>query len=118
MDSEYLSSDDSDTISNTLSIYKSNIFDDLSENDICEITINIMSEIDSYMQTEIVTLSSPNFYSTMNDVIANTIFEDWMNYGLCEEDEEDDLYEEIIDLVEQLVEFYLEFTFILGVHST
>jgi hypothetical protein len=113
MDSDYALSGDSDTnstISNTSSIYKSNIFDDLSEDDICEILDDILCQIDCYMKSEIVTLSSPNFYSTMTDIISNTIFEDWLNYELCHEDEQDDLYQEITDLVEQIVECYLEFT--------
>jgi hypothetical protein len=56
MDSDYLSNEstsDTDSISSTKTC-SLDCLNDLTENDICEITNNILEQIDSYMKTEII----------------------------------------------------------------
>jgi putative phage-type endonuclease len=80
------------------------LIEDIDEDDICEITIDILEQIDEYMNNEIVMLSNPTFYEDMMETIATTVFNDWRCYLICEED--DDIYQEIHDFVEQVHEIY------------
>jgi putative phage-type endonuclease len=114
MDSDYVPSNDSSSDINSVtssiaSIKFLDIFPDLSEDDIHEITENILEQIDSYMKTEIIQISSPNFYTNMVEIISDCVLEDWISLDLCEEEDYEELLEEINDFVEQLLEYYLEF---------
>jgi len=116
MDSDYAPFDDEDdtktisTKSSNCSLKNSTIFYDLTENDICDIYDDILEQIDQYMTEQIISISSPNFYNVMKENISTSILDEWINSDLCDEDEEDDIYDEISDLVEQLVDYYFEFT--------
>jgi putative phage-type endonuclease len=113
MDNDYVLSneDESDTNSSTSVELneKSLLFTELSEDDISNITIDLLEQIDSYMKSEIISISSPNFNSTMIEVISNNLFEEWISQELCNEDDEE-IYDEITEFVEQVVDYYFEFT--------
>jgi putative phage-type endonuclease len=111
MDSDYVPSSDSDTDSSLDSIKENeSIIDELSENDICDITEDIMELIESYIQTEIISFSSPNYYSNIIENITNIIYEDWITFNICDNFEDNEVFIELTEFVEQLVENYLCFS--------
>jgi putative phage-type endonuclease len=113
MDSNYiLSNEDESDTNSSISVQlneSSLLFTDLSEDDISNITIDVLEQIDSYMKSEIISISSPNFNSTMTEVISDSLFEEWISQELCDEDDEE-IYDEITEFVEQVVDYYFEFT--------
>ena len=115
MDSDYIPSSESDNDNSSIvsaissvSIQTS-ILEELTENDFCDIMEDTLEQIDTYMQTEIVSLSSPNFYSNMIECIVNTIYEDWIIFNICEDIDESEIYSELLEFVEQLLDNYLSF---------
>jgi putative phage-type endonuclease len=115
MDSDYIPSSESDNDNSSIvsaiscvSIQTS-ILEELTENDFCDIMEDTLEQIDTYMQTEIVSLSSPNFYSNMIECIVNTIYEDWIIFNICEDIYESEIYSELSEFVEQLLDNYLSF---------
>ena len=89
MDSDYVPSNDSSSDINSVtssnaSVKFLDIFPDLSEDDIHEITENILEQIDSYMKTEIIQISSPNFYTNMVEIISDCVLEEWISLDLCD----------------------------------
>jgi len=113
MDSNCIPSneDESDTNSNLSEQLneKSLLFTDLSEDDISNITSDLLEQIDSYMKSEIISISSPNFNSSMIEAISTNLFEEWISQKLCDEDDEE-IYDEITEFVEQIVDYYFDFT--------
>ena len=103
MDSEYLQDNESDieSVNSETTLF-------LSEDEICDISDDIMERIDNYIETEIISLSSPNFYKNMIEHISNSVFDDWSALNII--DDSDEYYEEITEFVEQLVELYLDFS--------
>ena len=103
MESEYLPSSECDTES--IDSICEGLIENLSEDEICDITIDVLEQIETYMTNEIISLSSPNFYKNMIDHISESVFESWLALELCEDTDED--YSEIIEFVEQQVESLL-----------
>jgi putative phage-type endonuclease len=106
-DSDYLeqSSVSNSTISDE-SITATNLLEDLSEEDILEITQNIYDKMVEYMEENIITISSPNFYNNMTQTISESVFNEWISLDICAED--DEYYEEIHDFVAQILDSYLD----------
>jgi hypothetical protein len=106
MESDY--SCDIDTDNSSILSQNSSCLEDLSEDEICDITEYIYDLIETYIENEIITISSPNFYSNMIDSISYLVYEEWIDFNICESSEEVVL--EITDFVEQLVDIYLNFS--------
>lgn len=118
MDSEFVASTDSDESSinsipisvrstrSRASTMTLSIIEDIDEDDLCEITQDVLEQIQNFMTSEIVSLSSPTFYADLVDTITYTLFNDWRNYSLCEDDE--DVYSEIYEFIEQLFDVYMD----------
>ena len=106
MESDYLPSSECDTES--IESINQGLIENLSEDEICDITADVLEQIESYMTNEIISLSSPNFYKNMIDHISESVIENWLALDLCEDTDED--YSEIIEFVEQQVDYYLDFT--------
>jgi len=107
MDSDYLPSSDNESEISNMSL-NSEAFDHLTEDDIVEITLDVFYLFESHMKNEIINISSPNFYSNIVDKIAGILFDEWINFQLISDDDED-FYEEIKDFVDQLLEVYMQF---------
>jgi putative phage-type endonuclease len=106
MESDYLPSSECDTES--IKSLSQGLIENLSEDEICDITADVLEQIESYMTNEIVSLSSPNFYKNMIDHVSDCVFENWLALELCEDTDDD--YNEIVEFVEQQVDYYLDFT--------
>ena len=106
MESDYSPSSECDTES--IESISQGLINNLSEDEICDITNDVLEQIETYMTNEIISLSSPNFYKNMIDHISDSVFENWLALELCEDADED--YSEIVELVEQQVDFYLDFS--------
>jgi len=78
------------------------------EDDIFEVMNMINHEIDDYYKERIVELISPLFYKNMIDYISQTTFITLLSVDLCYDDEDD--YEIVNELVEQMVDVYVEFS--------
>jgi putative phage-type endonuclease len=106
-DSDYIASSDINTETESTTSEEStpqSILGFLSEDEIAEITIQIYHELDEYQKENMLYISKPNFYSTMKITIAQSIYEDWLDYEICEEDD----FEDIIEFVNSVTEVYLE----------
>jgi putative phage-type endonuclease len=106
MDTEYSPLNNYDTDSTESFQYE--LFKNLSEEEISDITSDVLEKIDSYMINEIISLSSPNFYKNMIDHVSESVFENWLALELCKDTDED--YTEIVEFVEKQVDFYLDFS--------
>jgi len=88
------------------------LLDDLSENDICDIIIDIYEQFGEFLKNNILMLSSPTFYKTMFETIGQVIYDEWVDadlYGDTTEEEDSELFEELVDFVEQVWEVYSDF---------
>jgi putative phage-type endonuclease len=65
--------------------------DDFSESEIMDIEENILESIHEYFETNLVTYSSPQFFKHLIQEIAVPMFEEWVNYGLCIDDDYDEI---------------------------
>ena len=108
MDTEYTPSHDSDNSSIDSSL--SFVLEEVSEDEICDISENIMGLIDEYTKSEMISLSSPNFYKNMIEHISDIVFDEWNEFGICDNDNESEDYYELSEYVETLVDVYLGFS--------
>ena len=88
-----------------LSVYQSkqnkiNITDD----DLPDIENDIYEMMNEYMITEIINMSSPNFYKDFIEGITDLIYDYWFDCGICDEDD----YDDIEEFIEQLTEIYFD----------
>ena len=77
---------------------------DLTDDDIIDIEEEIYEWLDEYLNGEILKLSSPNFYEEFADDVTNLIHDYWMDCGVCEDDD----YDVVQEMVDNLMEVYLE----------
>jgi putative phage-type endonuclease len=77
---------------------------DLTDDDIIDIEEEIYEYLDEYLNGEILKLSSPNFYEEFADDVTNVIHDYWMDCGVCEDDD----YDIVQEMVDNLMEVYLE----------
>jgi putative phage-type endonuclease len=107
-----------DSGSDNSSLYSSDddipfLLDDLSETDICDIIIDIYEQFGEFLKHNILSLSSPTFYKDMFETISHMLYEEWNDaslYGDMTEAEESEIFEELVDFVEQLWENYSDFS--------
>lgn len=106
-DLDFIVSEDEHSIciSDTTSDISSTIpfsLDDLTDDDITEVLIDIYEQMDNCFQDNILQISSPTFYSDICFDIADILYTEWEDAGLCEEDD----YDDIVELVESIMETY------------
>ena len=115
MDDDDYSLSSSDTNTDSMMTIDRNtpyLLDDLSENDICDIIIDIYDQFSDFLKINVLMISSPTFYKTMFETIGQVIYIEWIDadlYGDISEEEEGELFEELVDFVEQVWEVYSDF---------
>ena len=77
---------------------------ELSPTELLDIEEEMYDLMDEYMKQEIINISSPNFYKKFIKDITTEFYGYWLECGIC--DEED--YDDIEDIVEQLIEVYFD----------
>jgi len=65
---------------------------------------DVFETMEEYMKNEIITISSPNFYKKFIEDISIFYYEYWLDCGVCDEDD----YDEIEEIVQQLSEIYFD----------
>lgn len=75
-------------------------FDNLSEEEIADITTEIYELIEQYYETNILNMSSPKFYFEMNEYISTVLFEEWSEYDLYNQDDKDEISTFVEDIIE------------------
>jgi len=106
-DSDYLVSDadisigTSDTLSETYD-FDAFTLENITDEDVAETIMDVYEQIDELFNENLIQLSSPTFYSDICQDIAELLYEEWESAGLCEEDD----YDDIIELVEEVMETY------------
>ena len=106
-DSDYVVSDadisigPSDTLSDTSEIDMFTL-ENITDEDVAETIMDVYQQIDECFQGNLVQLSSPTFYSDICQDIAELLYQEWEPARLCEEDD----YDDILELVEEVMETY------------
>ena len=88
------------------------LLDELSETDICDIIIDIYEQFGEFLKYNVLSLSSPLFYKDMFETISQVLYDEWIDaslYGDITDAEESEMFEELVDFVEQIWEIYLNF---------
>uniref|UniRef100_A0A6C0D6K6 YqaJ viral recombinase domain-containing protein n=1 Tax=viral metagenome TaxID=1070528 RepID=A0A6C0D6K6_9ZZZZ len=80
------------------------LIDTFSESEIMDIEENILESIHEYFETNLVEYSSPNFFKNLKTDISEPLLEEWVNFGLCTDDDGD----EIEMMVQTQLEKYME----------
>ena len=108
MDEEYINETTSETTSETSSkeyVYKTHLNKpELVFNELSQIEEDIFETMEEYMINEILTMSSPNFYKKFTQDISLHYYDYWLDCGICNEDD----YEEIEEIVQNLSEIYFD----------
>jgi len=79
---------------------------ELEENDILDIETDIYENIEEYLRSEILNISSVQFYDDLIEDITNVFHDYWMDCGICNEED----YDEVATIVEHLLDVYLDFS--------
>jgi len=79
---------------------------DLNENDMLDVEIDLYENIEEYLMNEIINISSPQFYDELIEDITNVFHDYWADCGICDEDD----YDEVTNIVENLLDVYLDFS--------
>jgi putative phage-type endonuclease len=79
---------------------------ELNEHDMLEIEIDVYENIEEYLINEIINISSPQFYDELIEDITNVFHDYWADCGICDEDD----YDEVTNIVENLLDVYLDFS--------
>jgi hypothetical protein len=87
------------------------ILQNISEDDISDIIIDIYEQISDFLKTNIILISSPNFYTYMFETISNILYEEWLEAGffIDNDDENNEDLLEIQEFVKQLWNVYIDF---------
>ena len=80
------------------------LLDAFSESEIMDIEENILESIHEYFETNLVTYSSPHFFKHLTQEICVPLFEEWVNYELCTDED----YDEIETMVTTQLKKYVE----------
>jgi len=78
----------------------------LTQDELNDITIDIYELFDSYLENNILQLSSPSFYDEMFYTIAYMVMEEWVDANLCGETK----LESVLELVKETFQTYQLFT--------
>jgi putative phage-type endonuclease len=80
----------------------------LENDDITELTIDIFDLLDEYHTTHILEISSPNYYKNAIENTANILINEWIDADICDDDDFDDVYDELTELIESVLEIFIE----------
>ena len=85
------------------SVEWTSIFDSMTEDDICNVEEQVKEYIDECLKQMMLQMSSPYFFNTLVQEVSQTVLEEWMDAGICQETSfEEHHYAEIVDMVERL----------------
>ena len=116
-DSEYIeeTETDPDSISLSNTEISSTVDESIDESlplendDIIELTIDIFDLLDEYHKNNLLEISSPKFYKNAIENAANIIINEWIDANICDdEDDFEDVYEELTELIESTLEIFQE----------
>lgn len=79
---------------------------DFTEADMLDIETDIYESIEEYLSGEVAHISSPHFYADLVEDVTNVFHDYWTDIGICDEDD----YEEVQTIVENLLDCYLDFS--------
>ena len=79
---------------------------EFTEDDVSYIFEDMYEEFDEYYRSNILKMSSPKYHKNMIDDITEIYFTEWLEYGICDEDD----YNEVQEFVEQVFEGYVIFS--------
>lgn len=79
------------------------LFDSFYDEDVFDIIQDINNQFDDYYENNIIKISSPKFYSDMFKSISETLWNEWENIEICEEED----FQQIVDFVEIQHEEYI-----------
>ena len=86
---------------------------DLSENNICDIIIDIYDQMSDFLKKNVLSLSSATFYRDMFYTIALVLYDEWLDAELygedADSDEEVENIGELVYFVEQVWDVYADF---------
>jgi putative phage-type endonuclease len=85
---------------------KPSLLDNFTEDEIADLTSNLYSDLDDYMNTNILDMRLPSFYEDMKDYVSEQLFKTWVEFNLCEDTDSD--FEEVTEFVEQNTSVYLD----------
>jgi hypothetical protein len=80
------------------------ILDNITEEEYEELEITVHELLYDKFHDDILTMSSPNFHNNIVDEISEFIHDSWLDAGLCDEDD----YEDIYDLMFQITESFFD----------
>uniref|UniRef100_A0A6C0DRN0 YqaJ viral recombinase domain-containing protein n=1 Tax=viral metagenome TaxID=1070528 RepID=A0A6C0DRN0_9ZZZZ len=116
--SDYIPDNDSDaetsesdnptnkSVSQLLNYLKTNVIVNCTEDDYVDIVVDIFENIQDYMQESMIRISSPDFYKNLISDITEIFYDYWLDADLCHDDD----YDDVKELVENVVEVYLDFS--------
>ena len=79
---------------------------ELNEHDMLDVETDVYENIEEYLINGIINISSPQFYDELIEDITNVFHDYWADCGICEEDD----YDEVTNIVENLLDVYLDFS--------
>lgn len=79
---------------------------DFNDNDLLDIENDVYENIEEYLRSEVINISSPHFYEDLIEDITNVIHDYWMDCGICADED----YDEVETIVENLLDVYLDFS--------
>jgi putative phage-type endonuclease len=84
---------------------------DLTDDELADLTTHIYEELDEYITTNVLELSSPTFYEKMTEYVTETIHDMLLcvNGGIELDDNDDSIDEHLVEFIEQTVEVFLKF---------
>lgn len=80
------------------------LFETLSIDEFLEIATTIQEMTDDYCQDHVLLMHDPGFHPTLVEDIASVLFDEWLDAGLCVEED----YDDVRDFIENTVEDYFE----------
>ena len=79
---------------------------EFTEDDVSYIFEDIYEEFDDYYRLNILKMSSPKYHKSMIDDITEIYFTEWLEFGICDEDD----YDDVEEFVEQVFDSYTIFS--------
>jgi len=79
---------------------------ELNEHDMLDVEVDVYENIEEYLINEIINISSPQFYDELIEDITNVFHDYWADCGICDEDD----YDEVTNIVENLLDVYFDFS--------
>lgn len=81
---------------------------EFQEEDVATIFEDMYDEFDDYHRNNALKMSSPKYHTNMMEYITEIYYTEWVNAGICEEDEYNNIYE----FVEKVYETYQIFSIV------